>query len=88
MLKTKLVEKQKNMFETVIEEDGVIEWDKKNGIIREQIIKTVGREYKQINLLAEVLAEIVKADNTLQSNPIVANAMAKFAEINKLRGIQ
>ena len=88
MLKTKVVEKQKNMFETVVEEDGVIEWDKKNGTIREQIIKTVGREYKQINLIAEVLAEIVKADNTLQSNPIVANAMAKFAEINKLRGIQ
>jgi len=87
MLKTKVVEKQKNMFETVVEEDGVIEWNRKDGAIREQIIKTVGREYKQINLLAEVLAEIVKADDTLQDNPIVANAMAKFAEINVLRGL-
>ena len=87
MLKTKVVEKQKNMFETVVEEDGVIEWNRKNGAIREQIIKTVGREYKQINLLAEVLAEIVKADDTLQDNPIVTNAMAKFAEINVLRGL-
>jgi len=87
MLKTKLVEKQKNMFETVVEEDGVLEWNKRDGAIREQIIKTVGHEYKQINLLAEVIAEIVKADVTLQSNPIVANAMAKFASINTLRGL-
>ena len=36
--------------------------------------------------LAEVLAEIIKADSNLQDNPIIANAMAKFAEINKLRG--
>jgi len=87
MLKTKVVEKQKNMFETVVEEDGKTVWNKKNGDIRKAIIETVGAEYAQINLLAEVLAEIVKADATLIANPIVANAMAKFASINALRGL-
>ena len=87
MLKTKLVEKQKNMFETVVEEDGVLEWNKKDGAIREQIIKTVGHEYKQLNILAEVVAEIVKANPTLLNNAIVAGGMAKFAEINTLRGL-
>ena len=75
------------MFNTVVEEDGKTVWNKKNGDIRKAIIETVGAEYAQINLLAEVLAEIVKADATLIANPIVANAMAKFASINTLRGL-
>ena len=88
MLKTKLVEnpKRANMFSTVVEEDGKKIWDKRNGEIRKAILETVGPEYKQINLLAEVLAEIIKADSNLQDNAVIANAMAKFAEINKLRG--
>jgi len=86
MLKTKVVEKQKNMFETVVEEDGKKVWDKRSGEIRKAILETVGPEYKQINLLAEVLAEVINADSNLQDNAVIANAMAKFAEINKLRG--
>ena len=54
MLKTKVVEKQKNMFETVVEEDGKTVWNKKNGDIRQAILDTVGAEYAQINLLAEI----------------------------------
>jgi len=89
MLKTKVVENpnRSNMFNTIVEEDGKVVWNKKNGEIRKAIIETVGAEYAQINLLAEVLAEIVKADTTLMSNPIVTNAMAKFTKINTLRGV-
>ena len=87
MLQTKLVEnpKRANMFSTVVEEDGKRIWDKKNGEIRKAILEIIP-EYKQLNLLAECIAEIVNADSDLQDNAVIANAMAKFAEINKLRG--
>jgi len=85
MFKTQKIQKKPNMYETVIVESGSKIWDKKNGEIRKVILETVGPEYKQINLLAEVLAEIIKSDSNLQDDAVIANAMAKFEEINKLR---
>ena len=87
MLKTKLVENpnRKNMFTVVVEEDGKIEWSKKDGQIRQAIFDAVGLEYKQINILAAVVAEIVKANPELLSNTIIAGGVAKFAEIEALR---
>jgi transcription elongation factor GreA-like protein len=66
-------------------EKGDVEWDPKDAKIREEIIKTVGMEYKQINYLAAVVYEILKQNKDLQSSPIVQDALAKFEKINEIR---
>lgn len=83
--KKKAIEVKRNLFKTVIEEDKKYIWDKKDGEKRKKIIETIGYEYKQINYLASVLFEIVKAFPKLQDNEIIKGAMQKFEEINKIR---
>jgi hypothetical protein len=66
-------------------EKGDMEWPPYDAEKREKIIKEVGMEYKQINLLASVLYEIVKDNSNLQNNEIIKEAMAKFERINEIR---
>jgi hypothetical protein len=66
-------------------EKGDVEWSPENAKKREEIIKEVGMEYKQINILALVLYEIVKNDTNLQNNEVIQEAMAKFERINQIR---
>jgi len=88
MFKKKIVEnsKRKNMFKTVIEESGTIEWNKDKGETRMAIIDIAGKEYNQINILASILAEIVKETPDLLNNDIISEGLSIFNEINKIRG--
>ena len=91
MLKTKVVEKQKNMFETVVEEDGKTVWDKKNGDIRKAILDTVGAEYKQLNYATDFVVAmfeaIIKDYPQLASDPRIQAGMTKYNEIRTVRGL-
>ena len=78
-------EVRKNMFVSKIVEAGDTMWSTKKGIQRERIINEVGAEYKQINLLAEVIAEIVAINPELANNATITEAMSKFNIINEIR---
>lgn len=78
-------EVRKNMFVTKIVEAGDKLWSAKQGTQRKQIINEVGAEYKQINLLAEVIAEIVAINPELANNATITEAMSKFNRINEIR---
>lgn len=81
----KKVTKDGNTFKKEVLEQGDKTWSNEDGAKRKQIINLVGMEYRQINYLAAVVAEIVKASPELLSNPVVADGMAKFAEIDAIR---
>ena len=78
-------EVRKNMFVAKIVEAGDMIWSTKKGIQRERIINEVGAEYKQINLLADVIAEIVAINPELANNATITEAMSKFNRINEIR---
>ena len=81
----KKVTKDGKTFKKEVLEQGDKTWSSVDGAKRKQILESVGLEYKQINYLAAVVAEIVKANPELLSNPVVADGMAKFAEIDVIR---
>lgn len=83
----KRVEVSRNMYKTIVEESGTTTWDASSGRVRAEIIDTIGMEYKQINLLAEVLAEMVKEIPALLDNKVIAEGLNKFGEINAIRGL-
>ena len=81
----KKVTKDGKTFKKEVLEQGDKTWSSVDGAKRKQILESVGLEYKQINYLAAVVAESVKANPELLSNPVVADGMAKFAEIDAIR---
>jgi hypothetical protein len=84
-LTKKQIEVKPDMFKTIYVEEGTKLWDAKDGDKREQILDRVGPEYKQINYLAAIVAEVLKAQPTLLENPVIADALAKFNEIEDIR---
>ena len=81
----KKVTKDGKRFKKQVVEQGDKTWSSVDGAKRKQILESIGLEYKQLNYLAAVVAEIVKANPELLSNPVIADGMAKFAEIEAIR---
>ena len=81
----KKVTKDGKRFKKQVVEQGDKTWSSVDGAKRKQILESIGLEYKQLNYLAAVVAEIVKANPALMDNPVVADGMAKFAEIEAIR---
>jgi hypothetical protein len=85
MFVDKKVTKDGKTFKKEVLEQGDKTWSSVDGAKRKQILESVGLEYKQINILASIIAEIIKANPELLSNPIIADGMTKFAEIEAIR---
>lgn len=82
------VEKKKKIngiYKTRVIESGDKVWDKIDGERRKKIIKEVGMEYKQINILASLMAKVlIKIPELLQDEEVQAD-LALFNKIDKIR---
>lgn len=81
----KKVTKDGKRFKKQVVEQGDKTWSSVDGAKRKQILESVGLEYKQINILASIIAEMIKANPELMQNTIIASGMSKFAEIEAIR---